>query len=74
MSAIYREMALWWKMRMILDSLLILLELYYLFQFIFLFFYPWKNYQKIPAILQSENFISIYAPEEAQIKRVHIKG
>ena len=71
---IYREMALWWKMRSDIGlSFNFIRTILFISVLFFLFFYPWKNYQKIPAILQSENFISIYAPEEAQIKRVHIK-
>ena len=71
---IYREMALWWKMRSDIGlSFNLIRTILFISVLFFLFFYPWKNYQKIPAILQSENFISIYAPEEAQIKRVHIK-
>lgn len=71
---IYREMALWWKMRSDIGlSLNFIRTILFISALFFLFFYPWKNYQKIPAILQSENFISIYAPEEAQIKRVHIE-
>ena len=71
---IYREMALWWKMRSDIGlSFNFIRTILFISVLFFLLFYPWKNYQKIPAILQSENFISIYAPEEAQIKRVHIK-
>ena len=71
---IYREMALWWKMRRDIGlSFNFIRTILFISVLFFLFFYPWKNYQKIPAILQSENFISIYAPEDAQIKRVHIK-
>ena len=71
---IYREMALWWKMRSDIGlSFNFIRTILFISVLFFLFFYPWKNYQKIPAILQSENFISIYAPEVAQIKRVHIK-
>ena len=71
---IYREMAIWWKMRSDIGlSFNFMRTILFISVLFFLFFYPWKNYQKIPAILQSENFISIYAPEEAQIKRVHIK-
>ena len=71
---IYREMALWWKMRSDIGlSFNFIITILFISVLLFLFIYPWKNYQKIPAILQSENFISIYAPEEAQIKRVHIK-
>ena len=71
---IYREMALWWKMRSDIGlSFNFIRTILFILVLFFLFFYPWKNYQKIPAILQSENFTSIYAPEEAQIKRVHIK-
>ena len=71
---IYREMALWWKMRSDIGlSFNFIRTILFVSVLFFLFFYPWKNYQKIPAILQSENFISIYAPEEAQIKRVHIE-
>ena len=71
---IYREMALWWKMRSDIGfSFNFIRTILFISVLFLLFFYPCKNYQKIPAILQSENFISIYAPEEAQIKRVHIK-
>ncbi len=71
---IYREMALWWKMRSDIGlSFNFIRTILFISVLFFLLFYPWKNYQKIPAILQSENFISIYAPEESQIKRVHIE-
>ena len=39
---------------------------------IFIFFYPWKNYQKIPAILQADQSTSIYAPIDSQIKDIYI--
>ena len=69
---IYREMLLWWKMRSEIGlSFNFIRTLLFILIIGTLFFYPWKNYQKIPAILQSENFISIYAPEEAQIKKIH---
>ena len=39
---------------------------------IFLFFYPWKNYQKIPAIFQADQSTFIYAPIDSQIKDIYI--
>ena len=69
---VYRELLVWWKMRSDIGlSFNFVRTLLFVLIISIVFFYPWKNYQKTPAILQSENFISIYAPEIAQIKKIH---
>jgi len=67
-----REVLAWWKLKSeFILSFKLLRTLIILFFLIFIFFYPWKNYQKIPAILQADQLTSIYAPIDSQIKDIY---
>jgi len=68
-----KEVLAWWKLKSkFILSLKLLRTVVILAFLIFLFFYPWKNYQKIPAIFQADQSTFIYAPIDSQIKDIYI--
>ena len=68
-----KEVLAWWKLKSkFILSLKLLRTVAILAFLIFLFFYPWKNYQKIPAIFQADQSTFIYAPIDSQIKDIYI--
>ena len=65
---------MWWKFRSELKfSYQILRTIIVLILFSFIFFYPWKDFQKIPAIYQSEKFITLFPPINSQISDVYVE-
>ena len=71
---ILKELREWWKLRSsfflnirIIRTILILGALS------FILFYPWKNTQSIPAIYQSEEYITIYPTINSQVSDIYIK-
>ena len=71
---ILKEMNMWWKFRSELKfSYQILRTIIVLILFSFIFFYPWKDFQKIPAIYQSEKFITLFPPINSQISDVYVE-
>lgn len=68
-----KEILAWWKLKSdFILSFKLLRTIFVLAFLIFTFFYPWKNYQKIPAIFQADQSTSIYAPIDSQIKDIYI--
>lgn len=68
-----KEVLAWWKLKSdFILSFKLLRTIFVLAFLIFTFFYPWKNYQKIPAIFQADQSTSIYAPIDSQIKDIYI--
>ena len=57
---ILKEMNMWWKFRSELKFSYQILRTIIVLIFSFIFFYPWKDFQKIPAIYQSEKFITLF--------------
>jgi putative peptide zinc metalloprotease protein len=71
---VLKEMNMWWKLRSELKFSYQLLRTIVLLIFIsFIIFYPWKDFQKIPAIYQSEKFITIFPPINSQISDVYVE-
>ena len=65
---------MWWKLRSELKfSYQILRTIIVLILFSFIFFYPWKDFQKIPAVYQSEQFITLFPPINSQISDVYVE-
>ena len=70
---IFREVLAWWKLKSkFILSLKLLRTFIILVTLAYLFFYPWKDYQKIPAIFQSDQSTFIYAPIDSQIKDIYV--
>ena len=68
-----KEVLAWWKLKSkFILSLKLLRTVVILSFLIFLIFYPWKNYQKIPAIFQADQSTFIYAPIDSQVKDIYI--
>ena len=71
---VLKEMNMWWKLRSELKfSYQILRTIIVLILFSFIFFYPWKDFQKIPAVYQSEQFITLFPPINSQISDVYVE-
>ena len=70
---ILREIREWWRFRSYLIlSLQLFRSITILIILSFVLFYPWKNYQNIPAIYQSEKFIEIYPPINSKVLDIYI--
>ena len=70
---ILREIREWWRLRShLVLSLQVFRSISILLVLSFILFYPWKNFQNIPAIYQSEKFIEIYPPINSQISDIFI--
>ncbi len=70
---ILREMREWWRLRFnLVLSLQLFRSISILLVLSFILFYPWKSYQNIPAVYQSEKFIEIYPPINSKIVDIFI--
>lgn len=72
---VYKELLIWWKIRARLSinkntifssTLFILL--------IFMIFVPWKTHISMPAVIEAENLVDIYAPKPSQIEKIFLKN
>ena len=70
---ILREMREWWRLRFnLVLSLQLFRSISILLVLSLILFYPWKSYQNIPAVYQSEKFIEIYPPINSKILDIFI--
>ena len=68
-----KEILAWWKLKSdFILSFKLLRSIFTIAFLTFIIFYPWKNYQKIPAIFQADQSAFIYAPVDSQIKEIYI--
>ena len=71
---VLKEINMWWKLRSELKFTYQLLRtIVILIVFSFIFFYPWKDFQKIPAVYQSEKFITLFPPINSQISQIYVE-